>query len=70
MTLSQLARTFIFLLTVSRMTAADVPFDRFYPTAATLVTVAERAQLQSKLDAHGVIRLEAADYTAVMHLPE
>ena len=41
---------------------AAVPYDRFYPLAAPLVTLANRAELQNELNARGVIRLEGKDY--------
>ena len=39
-----------------------VPFDRFYPLDAPLVTLANRAQVQNELNAQGVIRLEGKNY--------
>jgi hypothetical protein len=46
----------------SLVPAADVPLDHFYPQEAVLVPVAERSLLQSRLNQHGVIRLERGDY--------
>ncbi len=48
--------------------ALDPLLDRFYPTGAWLVPVAQRAQLQSLLDQHGTIRLEAGDYRGLAAL--
>lgn len=42
--------------------AVDVPLNRFYPQEAVLVTPADRSLLQTRLDQHGIIRLESGDY--------
>lgn len=42
--------------------AIDLLLDRFYPLTALLVTVAQRAQLQTLLDQHGTIRLVPGNY--------
>ncbi len=55
-------RGLLLLCVLSGLRAVEVPFDRFYPQEAVLVPLSERSQLQSRLDQHGVIRLEAADY--------
>ena len=44
------------------LAAAAVPYDRFYPLDAPLVTLANRAQIQNQLNTQGVIRLEGKDY--------
>ena len=49
-------------LAVSVARGAEIPLDRFYPVEATLVPVAEREQLQRRLDAVKTIRLEQGDY--------
>ena len=46
----------------NHITAVDVPFNRAYPTEATVVPLAEKGRIQQYLDQHGVIRLEAGDY--------
>ena len=46
----------------NRLTAVDVPFNRAYPTEATVVPLAEKARIQQYLDQYGVIRLEPGDY--------
>src|SRR5687767_14644244 len=52
----------LLLCAVVRLHAVEVPFDRFYPQEAVLVPLSERSLLQSRLDQHGVIRLETGDY--------
>ena len=42
--------------------SAAVPYDRFYPLDAPLVTHANRDQLQNELNMRGVIRLEGKNY--------
>ena len=49
-------------LTSGTVVGVDVPSHRFYPQEAFLVTVADRANLQIRLDAYGAIRLERGDY--------
>lgn len=46
-----------------QMIAVEVPFNRAYPTEATVVPLAEKGRLQQYLDQFGVIRLEPGDYS-------
>ena len=46
----------------NRLIAVDVPFNRAYPTEATVVPLAEKGRLQQYLDQYGVIRLVPGDY--------
>lgn len=55
---------------IGRSIASPIPGDRFYPREAHLVTVADRAQLQTRLDLHGVIRLEPGNYQTGNPLPK
>ena len=52
----------LFSLTTGSVVGVEVPHNRFYPQEAFLVTVADRANLQTRLDFHGAIRLEKGDY--------
>jgi hypothetical protein len=42
--------------------AVEIPPDRFYPLEAVLVPLSDRANLQTRLDTYGAIRLERGDY--------
>lgn len=54
----------LFVLTTATVVGLEVPNNRFYPQEAFLVTVADRANLQTRLDFYGAIRLEKGDYLA------
>ena len=52
----------LFFLTTGAVVGLEVPNNCFYPQEAFLVTVADRANLQIRLDLYGAIRLEKGDY--------
>ena len=52
----------LFVLTTGAVAGVEVPNNRFYPQEAFLVSVADRENLQIRLDFHGAIRLEKGDY--------
>ena len=54
----------LFVLATGRLFGVEVANNRFYPQEAFLVTVADRANLQTRLDFYGAIRLEKGDYLA------
>ena len=54
----------LFVLATGRLFGVEVPNNRFYPQEAFLVTVTDRANLQTRLDFYGAIRLEKGDYLA------
>lgn len=45
------------------LSAAQVPFNRFYPLEATVVPLADKSRMQQYLDQHGAVRLEPGDYS-------
>jgi hypothetical protein len=47
----------------SHIIAAEVPFNRAYPTEAVVVPLAEKGRIQQYLNQYGVIRLEPGDYS-------
>lgn len=52
----------VFLTLAGAASAAQVPFNRFYPLEAQPVSLADKGKLQQALDQVGVIRLEPGDY--------